>query len=48
MRNIEKMIDVKDQIWLTNVKFLWLSLNTSKPLVFCIDTNVCRISKVMA
>ena len=26
---------------------MWLSLNTSWPLVFCIDTHVCTISKVI-
>ena len=29
MRNISDVIDVNEQIWLTNVKYLKLSLNTS-------------------
>ena len=35
-------------IWLTNVKYLLLSLNTSWPLVFCIYIyiHVCTISKI--
>ena len=28
-------------------KYLWLSLNTSWALVFCIDTHVSTISKVI-
>ena len=35
-----------EQIWLTNVKHLWLSLNTSWELVFCIDSLVCINSEV--
>ena len=38
---------MKEQMWLTNVKYLWLSLNTSWVLVFCVDTHVCTISKVI-
>ena len=33
-RNILGIIDVKDQIWYTNVKYVWLSLNISWALVF--------------
>ena len=40
MRNIEEIIDIKEQIRLTNVKYLWLSLNTSRKVLFCIDTSV--------
>ena len=36
-----------DQLWLTNVKYFWLSLYTSWALVFCIGTHVCTISKVI-
>ena len=28
-------------------EYLWLSPNSSWALVFCIDTNVCTISKVI-
>ena len=38
---------MKEKIWLTNVNYLWLPLNTSKLLVFCIDMYVCTISKVI-
>ena len=38
---------MQEQIWLINVKHLWLSLNTSWALVFCIDTHVCTTSKVI-
>ena len=44
---ILKGSDVKEQMWLTNVKHLWLSLDTSWPLVFCIDRHVCTRSKVV-
>ena len=37
--------DVEEKIWLTNTKYLWLSLNTSWALVFCIDINICTISR---
>ena len=30
-----------------NVKYFWLSLNTSLALLFFIDTRVCTISKVI-
>ena len=36
---------MKQQVWLANVKYLWLSLITSWALVFCIDTDVFTISK---
>ena len=36
-----------EQIWLTNVKYLWLSLNTLWALVFYIDIHVCTIQKVL-
>ena len=32
---------------LTSVKYLRLSLKSSWALVFCIDTHVCTISKVV-
>ena len=35
-------MDGKEEIWLTNVKYLWVSLNTSWALVF-----MCTISKVI-
>ena len=35
------------QWWLTNVKYLRLSLNTSWALAFCIDVHVCTSSKVI-
>ena len=35
-----------NQIWLTNVKYLWLSLNTLWALVFCTDI-VSTISEVI-
>ena len=38
-------IDVKAKILLTNLKYLWLSLNTLWVVVFCIDTNVYTISE---
>ena len=41
------MIDVKEQMWLAKVKYLWLLLNTSWGLVFCIDAHVCTISKAI-
>ena len=47
MRNISEIIDVKEKIWLTNIKYLWLSLNTSWPLVFCIDTHLFTISNAI-
>ena len=47
MRNIEENIDMKENVWLTNVKYLWLSLNTLWALAFCIDTHVYTISKVI-
>ena len=31
-------------MWLSNVKCLWLSTNTSWALVFCIYTHVCIIT----
>ena len=31
---------MKEKICLINVKYWWLSLNTSKGLVFCVDTHV--------
>ena len=37
---------MKANIRLTNVKYLWVSLNTSWALVFCLDTHVWTISKV--
>ena len=40
-------MNVKQHIWLTNVKYLWLSLNTSCILIFCIDTHVCTVIKVI-
>ena len=36
---------MNEQIWLTDAKYLWLSLNSS--WVFCIDTCVYTISKVI-
>ena len=36
---------MKEQIGLTDVKYLWLSLSTSWALVFSIDTHVYTISK---
>ena len=33
-------------MWLTDVKYLSLSLNTTWTLVFLIDTHVYRISKI--
>ena len=44
-KNSEVVIHMKKQVWLRNVKYLRLSLNTSWALVFCIDTHVCTISK---
>ena len=41
------MIDVKEQIWLTNVEFLWLIFNTSWTLVFCTDIYECTVLKVI-
>ena len=29
-------------------EYLWLTLHTSWPLVFCIDTHVCTVSKVIS
>ena len=37
---------MNEQIWFTSVKYLWLSLNTSWILLFCIDTCVCTITNV--
>ena len=42
------MIDVNEQIWLINVKYLWLSPDTSWALVFCTDINMYTISKVIS
>ena len=44
MRNKEylMMIDVKEQIWLPNVKYLLFLLNTSRVLAWCLVTHVCR------
>ena len=37
---------MKEQIWLTNVEFFSLLVNTSCGLLlFCIDTHVCTVSK---
>ena len=41
-RILKGVLDVKEQMWPIN---LWLSFNTSWPLVFCIDTHMCTISK---
>ena len=41
MKIIYEIIDVKEQIWLKNVKHLRLSLDTSWVLVFFIDAHVC-------
>ena len=38
---------LKEQIRLTNVKYLWLSPNTSWAVVFCIDIHMYAISKVI-
>ena len=46
MRNIEEIRDVKEKLLLTNVKYLWLSLNRSWTLLFCI-LNMRTISKVI-
>ena len=40
-------IDGKEQIWLTIVKYLWLSLNNSWALVLNIDTHVYTIPNVI-
>ena len=48
MRNNEGIIDVKEQVWPTNVKYLWLSLNSSWGLLFCIDACVSILSKVIS
>ena len=37
---------VKEQMWLPNIKYLYLSLNTSEALAFCIDTHVSMILNV--
>ena len=42
------IIDVKEQIWPTNLKYLWLSLNISWPFLISIDTYVCTISNVIS
>ena len=34
IKNILEVIDVKEHIWLTNVKYLWLSPNTFGHLYF--------------
>ena len=36
---------MKEEIWLTHATYLWLSLNTSWALVFCIDTHLCTVFK---
>ena len=33
----------REQIWLTNVKYLCLSPNISLAFVFCLDIHVCTI-----
>ena len=43
---LKEILDVKEQIGLTYVKYFWHSLNTSWGLVFCIDTHFCLISVV--
>ena len=35
----------EEQIWLTNVRYLWLSPHTSWALTFFIDIKVCTISR---
>ena len=39
--------NLKEQIQLTNVEYLWLSHKMSWTLVFCVDTHMCTISKVI-
>ena len=46
--NTQGIIDVKEQKWLTNVKYLRLLFNTSWVFVFCIDTYVNTILKVIS
>ena len=47
IRNIQGIIDVKEEkIWLTNLKYLWLSPNTSLTLVFSKNMHLCTISKI--
>ena len=36
---------MKEKILLTNEKYLWLLLNTSWGLVFCVNAHLCTISK---
>ena len=38
---------MNELIWFKNVTYLWLLLNASWALVFCMDTHVCTISKVI-
>ena len=35
------------KIWLTNVKYLWLPINTSWALVFCFDTHIFTIPQII-
>ena len=42
---VKEIIDVKEHLWLMNVKYLWLSLNISWALVFCNDKHVSTISR---
>ena len=46
-QDTEGIIDMKEHIWNTNIKYLRLSLNTSWALVFCVHTFWCTISKVV-
>ena len=47
-RKTEGMMDVKEKIQLTDVKYLWLSLNTSLELVVCIDHMCVQFQKLLA
>ena len=44
---LKESIDVKEQIWLLVGKYFGLSLNTSWAFLFCIDTYVFTITKVI-
>ena len=39
---------MKEKIWLSNIKYLKLSLKTSWTFVFCIDTHVFTVSNIIS